>query len=37
MAPGTEVTLTVLRDNREQKIRATLGEFSPEAAKSEDR
>lgn len=37
MAPGTDVTLTVLRDNREQKIRATLGEFSPAAAKSEDR
>jgi serine protease Do len=37
MAPGTEVTLTVLRDNREQKIRATLGEFSPETAQSEDR
>jgi serine protease Do len=34
MAPGTEVTLTVLRDNREQKIRATLGEFSPETAQA---
>ena len=32
--PGTEVTLTILRDNREQKIRATLGEFNPETAKS---
>src|SRR5215471_4450799 len=32
-APGTEVTLTVLRDNREQKIKATLGEFNPESAK----
>jgi Do/DeqQ family serine protease len=30
--PGNEVTLTILRDNREQKIRATLGEFTPEAA-----
>jgi serine protease Do len=29
-APGSEVTLTILRDNREQKIRATLGEFKPE-------
>lgn len=28
-APGSEVTLTVLRDNREQKIRAALGEFKP--------
>lgn len=35
--PGTEVTLTVLRDNREQKIRATLGEFTPENAQSEQR
>ena len=34
MAPGTEVTLTVLRDNREQKIRATLGEVSPETAQA---
>jgi S1-C subfamily serine protease len=29
-APGTEVTLTILRDGREQQIRARLGEFSPE-------
>jgi Do/DeqQ family serine protease len=29
-APGTEVTLTVLRDGREQQIRATLGEFTPQ-------
>jgi len=35
-APGAEVTLTVLRDNREQKIRATLGEFSEETARSEN-
>jgi serine protease Do len=35
-APGTEVTLTVLRDNREQKIRATLGEFSQESAQNEN-
>ncbi|MDX6405052.1 MAG: serine protease Do [Blastocatellia bacterium] len=33
MAPGSEVTLTVLRDNKEQKIRATLAEFSPETTK----
>jgi serine protease Do len=35
-APGSEVTLTVLRDNREQKIKATLGEFNPETAQSEN-
>src|SRR5206468_9078498 len=35
-APGTEVTLTVLRDNREQKIRATLGEATEETARSEN-
>ncbi len=28
-APGTEVTLTILRDGREQQVRATLGEFMP--------
>jgi serine protease Do len=26
-APGTEVTLTIMRDNREQQLRATLGEL----------
>jgi serine protease Do len=35
-APGTEVTLTVLRDNREQKIRAALGEFKADSAASEE-
>ena len=35
MAPGTQVTLTLLRDNREQKINATLGEFKPETARNE--
>jgi S1-C subfamily serine protease len=34
--PGSEVTLTVLRDNKEQKIRATLGEFTEEAAREEN-
>ena len=29
-APGTEVTLTVKRDGREQQLRATLGEFVPQ-------
>lgn len=28
-APGTEVTLTVLRDGREQQLRATLSELAP--------
>ena len=27
--PGTEVTLTVFRDGREQQLRATLAEFTP--------
>ena len=35
-APGTSVTLTVLRDNREQKISATLGEATAETARSEN-
>ena len=30
-APGSEVTLTVRRDSREQQVRATLGEFTPQA------
>jgi serine protease Do len=34
--PGSEVTLTVLRDNKEQKIRATLGEFTEETARDEN-
>ncbi|HEX6719818.1 MAG TPA: Do family serine endopeptidase [Pyrinomonadaceae bacterium] len=29
--PGTEVTLTVKRDGSERQLRATLGEFTPEA------
>src|SRR5215216_2503269 len=29
--PGTEITLTVKRDGREQQVRATLGEFTPQA------
>ena len=31
IAPGTEVDLTVRRDGGERQVRATLGEFSPEA------
>jgi Do/DeqQ family serine protease len=29
--PGTEVTLTIRREGREQQVRATLGEFTPQA------
>jgi len=28
--PGAEVTLTILRDGREQQVRAKLGEFTPQ-------
>jgi S1-C subfamily serine protease len=28
--PGTEVTLTILRDGQQQQVRATLGEFAPQ-------
>jgi S1-C subfamily serine protease len=31
--PGSEVTLTVLRDGREQEMRLRLGEFQPERAR----
>ena len=34
-APGSQVTLTVMRDSREQKIQATLGEVKQETAESE--
>ncbi|HYN86285.1 MAG TPA: DegQ family serine endoprotease [Pyrinomonadaceae bacterium] len=34
--PGSEVTLTVVRDGREQQVRASLGEFTPENARRED-
>ncbi|MCA1566999.1 MAG: DegQ family serine endoprotease [Acidobacteria bacterium] len=30
-APGTDVTLTIVRDGREQQVRATLGEFAQTA------
>ncbi|HJR07674.1 MAG TPA: DegQ family serine endoprotease [Pyrinomonadaceae bacterium] len=30
-APGTDVTLTIVRDGREQQVRATLGEFTQTA------
>lgn len=31
-APGTEVTLTIQRGGREQEVRATLGEFTPQTS-----
>lgn len=34
LGPGAETTLTIVRDNREQKIKATLGEFVAENAKT---
>jgi Do/DeqQ family serine protease len=34
-APGTDVTLTVVREGREQQVRATLGEFTQAAARGE--
>jgi serine protease Do len=34
IGPGNEVTLTVKRDGQEQQVRATLGEFTPEAERS---
>lgn len=35
--PGSEVTLTVKRDGQEQQVRATLGEFTPQAAQPQER
>jgi S1-C subfamily serine protease len=35
-APGTDVTLTVVREGREQQVRATLGEFVQTAQRGED-
>lgn len=34
--PGTEITLTVKRDGGERQVRATLGEFHPEAERPRD-
>jgi Do/DeqQ family serine protease len=34
-SPGTEVTLTIQRDGREQQVRATLGEFTPQITQRE--
>jgi Trypsin-like serine proteases, typically periplasmic, contain C-terminal PDZ domain len=34
--PGTEVTFTVFRDNREQQLKATLGELPVQAANAND-
>jgi serine protease Do len=35
LGPGSEVTLTIWRDGKEQKMRATLGELSPEKTDTE--
>jgi S1-C subfamily serine protease len=34
--PGSEVTLTVRRDGQEQQVRATLGEFTPQARQPQE-
>jgi Do/DeqQ family serine protease len=34
--PGTEVTLTVKRDGNERQVRATLGEFTPQAERTRE-
>lgn len=35
-APGSEVTLTVRRDGAERQVRATLGEFTPQAERARE-
>jgi Do/DeqQ family serine protease len=35
--PGSEITLNVKRDGQEQQVRATLGEFTPQAAQQQER
>jgi Do/DeqQ family serine protease len=35
-APGTEVTLTIKRGGKEQQVRATLGEFTPQTQQQRD-
>ena len=35
-APNSEVTLTVRRDGTEQQVRATLGEFTPQAERARE-
>ena len=34
-APGSDVTLTIVRDGREQQINARLGEFTPQTQRAE--
>jgi hypothetical protein len=34
--PGSEVTLTLKRGGNERQLRATLGEFTPEAERPRD-
>jgi S1-C subfamily serine protease len=33
--PGTQATLTVIRDGREQQVQVTLGEYQPRPARNE--
>ena len=35
MPPGTEVTLTILRDGKQQDVRVRLGELTPETARGQ--
>jgi serine protease Do len=34
-APGTEVTLTIIRDGKEQQVRVTLGELIPQSGQAQ--
>lgn len=34
-APGTEITITILRDGKEQDVKVKLDEFQPESAKND--
>ncbi len=36
-APGTQVTLNIIRDNKEQQVKATLGELAADAKKDAER
>ncbi len=35
--PGAQVTLVIMRDNREQQVKVTLGELAPDAKKADAR
>ncbi|HEX3252410.1 MAG TPA: Do family serine endopeptidase [Pyrinomonadaceae bacterium] len=36
IGPGTEITLTIKRDGSERQVRATLGEFTPQAERERE-